>query len=280
MEVSFDNLDLLRFYGLSAVGLVSTRLLLYAPMTLKTRMQTEARSSAWSTVQRLGVRGLYRGAMTVSLGIVPTQWLYLTALEMSKSRVSDRVAPVFAGRYQVVERMLVNGVAGGLASCGGAVVGVPLDVVTQRMQLGEGSLSAVAGSIWRSKGIAGFFQGYTVALATYAPTSIVWWTTFGNTRALMEERLSERPTTLTALAGGVAGVTAAVTTNPLDVLRTRKQTAADNPPLFKLARDLFATEGVRGFFRGATARAAAMGPNSVLMIISYELVKRYAAKTQ
>ncbi len=197
---------------------------------------------------------------------------------MSKARVSERVAPVFAGRMQPLERMLVNGMAGGVASCGGAVVGVPLDVVTQRMQLGEGSLSAVVGSIWRSKGIAGFFQGYTAALATYAPTSIVWWTTFGNTKALFEERLSEWPNTLTAIAGGTAGVTAAVTTNPLDVLKTRKQTAADNPPLMQLARDLFRTEGVRGFFRGAAARAAAMGPNSVLMILSYELVKRYAVK--
>lgn len=72
-EVSFDDLDLPRFYALSAVGLVSTRLLVYAPMTLKTRMQTEERTPAWRTVQRLGIRGLYRGALTVSLGIVPTQ---------------------------------------------------------------------------------------------------------------------------------------------------------------------------------------------------------------
>ena len=248
-DVSFDDLDLPRFFALSAVGLVSTRLLLYAPMTLKTRLQCEERgTSAMETVKRLGLRGLYKGALTLSLGVVPTQWLYLTALEFSKARVGERVAPVFAGRWQVFERMLVNGVSGGVASCAGAVIGVPLDVVNQRQQLGAGSLSAVAGSIWRSKGLAGFFQGYTAALATYAPTSIVWWTTFGNTKALVDERLAERPHTATALAGATAGVTAAVTTNPLDVLKTRRQIAAGNPPISQLARDLYHAEGIRGMY--------------------------------
>jgi hypothetical protein len=34
-------------------------------------------------------------------------------------------------------------------------------VITQRMQLGEGSLPTVMSNIYRARGIPGFFQGYS-----------------------------------------------------------------------------------------------------------------------
>lgn len=47
-----------------------------------------------------------------------------------------------------------------------------------------------------------------------------------------------------------------------------------------LARALYEAEGWRGFFRGAKARAVAMGTNSVLMILSYEYVKIFAQRDE
>ncbi len=246
-EISFAQLDLLKFYSFSAVGLMGTRLLLYAPMTLKTRLQTQERGTGViGTLRRLGLRGLYRGALTVSLGIVPTQSLYLTVLETSKSKVSEVLGGIFAGRWQLAERMAVNASAGALGSCAAGFVGVPLDVVTQRMQLGQGTLTQVAGTIWRTKGPAGFYQGYWASLVTYAPTSACWWMTYSNMRAVLREKSETWPHAMTAVAGGTAGVTAAVVTNPLDVIKTRKQTAVGNPGLKSVAKELFEKEGVRG----------------------------------
>ncbi len=70
-------------------------------------------------------------------------------------------------------------------------------------------------------------------------------------------------------------------TNPLDVLKTRKQTATvGNPSLVSLARQLYVAEGWRGFLRGAPARAVAMSANSFLMILSYEYVKKWSVKKE
>lgn len=231
-----------------------------------------------------GIRGLYRGAGAVSLGSVPTQWIYVTVLETARSRVRQVVA---GSGHEQVERMVAASVAGGIASCGSAALGVPLDVVTQRMQIGgpQDTLVNVVKSVWKNDGgIRGFYRGYWASLLVFAPTSSVWWTTYSNTCVLLgkDDRDSYSSTMWrTMLAGFTAGVTAAVCTNPLDVIKTRLQTQKSGVSArsyLQLARELYAAENWRGFFRGATARCSAMAPTSIMMIFSYETVKRFSKK--
>lgn len=188
-EVSFGSLDMKKFYFFTAVGLVGTRVLLYLPMSIKTRLQVEQEQSVRALIRKHGLRQLYKGVGTVSIGIIPTQWLYLTALEVSKERVRFDLSPVLGTGHgvSVIERMMTNAFAGGVSSCASAFVGVPLDVVTQRMQLGEGSLTKVVSNVYRARGVAGFFQGYTASLIVYAPTSACWWMTYSNTRAILSD---------------------------------------------------------------------------------------------
>ncbi|KAJ3250128.1 hypothetical protein HK104_007502 [Borealophlyctis nickersoniae] len=85
---------------------------------------------------------------------------------------------------------------------------------------------------------------------------------------------------LSAVSGFFAGCAAACITNPLDVIKTRLQTSpADakrseavllKETILKLKRE----EGWKGFTRGVGARMMNMGPTSILMIITYETVKR------
>jgi hypothetical protein len=102
--------------------------------------------------------------------------------------------------------------------------------------------------------------------------------TYSNSRFLLDSVTSANAVGI-GVSGMIAGVTSAVLTNPLDVLKTRKQTAkTSNPGLMELAKQLYNAEGAMGFFRGGGARAVAMGLNSTLMILSYEFVKKYAEK--
>jgi solute carrier family 25 protein 44 len=204
-EVSFASLDMKKFYTFTAVGLVGTRILLYLPMSIKTRLQVEQEQSVRALIRRHGVRQLYKGVGTVAFGIVPTQWLYLTALEVSKEKA--RFDGVLG--FPVVERMMSNAFAGGVSSCASAVVGVPLDVVSQRMQLGEGSFSKVVSNVYRARGLRGFFQGYVASLIVYAPTSACWWMTYSNTRAILSEfsNGASNGAVGIGLSGAIAGCT-------------------------------------------------------------------------
>ena len=285
-DTDWAMIDKSRFYAYSTVGLVGSRLALYPPMLLKTRMQTQTShegmaATARSLLAKEGLRGLYRGALAVSIGVVPTQSVYVTALEVSKSFVKQQMAPLEG--YEPLQRMTAAFVAGGLASCVSASLGVPLDVVTQKMQIGTArdTVGHVVRTIWQQQGLRGFYKGYLASLTVYAPTSSVWWTTYSNTCALLgkDDRDAYVATMWrSSVAGAVAGLTAAIVTNPLDVCKTRIQTMTANRSMLAVAKELYAKEGARGFLRGSSARCAAMAPTSMLMIFSFETVKRMARK--
>ncbi|KAJ3110139.1 hypothetical protein HK098_000658 [Nowakowskiella sp. JEL0407] len=98
---------------------------------------------------------------------------------------------------------------------------------------------------------------------------------------------------MSSCAGALAGVTSAVLTNPMDVVKTRLQTNIRNAERNESGRKvggtrrvgsirmifnefllLYREEGLNGFKRGVGARAANTVPVSMLMVTSYELVRR------
>lgn len=294
-DIGWNDLDKSRFYFFSTFFLLGTRFSLYPIMLVKTRMQAlDQRKGLIATgrhvVQTEGIRGLYRGCAPMTLAIVPTQTTYVSVLEWVRGSMSTSLK----GRlgHEAIETMASNLVAGGVASCASAALGVPIDVVVQRMQLGlEGRSSTSFFSVLKSvvsvEGFAGLYRGYLASLSVYVPTSAIWWSTYANMRTLEEiflgvpqapwQRLGRD-----AINGGIAGITAALITSPLDTTKTRLQTAPldglKKPSFYQVAKALYEKEGVRGFYRGASARVASMTPTSVLMIVSYETVKKLAVK--
>ncbi|KAJ3044736.1 hypothetical protein HDV00_001140 [Rhizophlyctis rosea] len=97
----------------------------------------------------------------------------------------------------------------------------------------------------------------------------------------------ETPATLviTALSGLTAGVVSALMTNPMDVIKTRVQTMRLREGgggarerqwrvAYDAAKHLAGSEGWRGFYRGVGARIASVGPTSIMLILTYDVVKR------
>jgi hypothetical protein len=126
-DISWDELDLRKFYSYSSLSLVISRLLVYPPILLKTRMQTQAvrlgmLDTAKNVVKEEGIVGLFKGAAAVSFGTLPTQAIYLTVLESSRFHVAHYLKGMTG--IDAVERMAASAVSGGVASCFSAVLGV------------------------------------------------------------------------------------------------------------------------------------------------------------
>jgi Mitochondrial carrier protein len=85
------------------------------------------------------------------------------------------------------------------------------------------------------------------------------------------------------LAGGAAGATASVCTNPLDVLKTQMQTEAVWQPgarysaplsLQSHARRLWQSEGPRSLFRGGLAANLKIAPSGAIQFYCYDVYRR------
>ena len=81
------------------------------------------------------------------------------------------------------------------------------------------------------------------------------------------------------LAGGGAGVCAAIFTNPLDVAKTRLQTQGESGiryhGMFHALETLWRTEGMSGYLKGAGPRAAFHSMSAAICWAVYEQTKAF-----
>jgi len=224
-----------------------------------------------------GIRGLYKGFLVSSFGLLAGQ-CYITTLELVKTRTKN---------YNSAVRGFL---AGGLASLVGQTITVPVDVVSQKLMVqgqGENTVklkgaSTIIREIVKSDGPLGLYRGYLISLMTYAPSSAIWWSSYGAYTGLVGSMVVSGTPHLIVLAtaGALAGLTTATLTNPLDIMRTRLQVGGGKSSfVLQMFCSLLREEGPLGLTKGLSARIIAMVPSSVAMVLGYETVKRLSLKT-
>jgi hypothetical protein len=280
---------------------LAVRIPVYPPSLIKTRLQTGAMPpmsllTAGAHIARTeGPLALWRG-FGVSLFGLAVGPVYVSALEASKAglRALNRSAPVVCDDSPVIAMA-----AGAIGSVAGQTVAVPLDVVTQRLQLemrrtarsGGGGQMLGALALARDLGPRGLYRGYAVSLAQYVPSSALTWGTYDSLSRHARARAARwamggryaRAADVAACAGSgaLAGAFTGVVTCPLDVVRTRLQTATAADAAggaAGIARAVWAAHGLAGFWAGVGARVATLSPLMAAILGGYEVLKRACAK--
>ena len=256
--IEWKDLDKQKFYVIGPGLFMFVRSLIYPFNLIKTRLFMQEQRSLYSgtadafhkVVRREGFRGLYKGFLFSSLGLISGQ-LYLTTYEIMRSYLND---------YSSEMKGLI---AGATATLVGQSVTVPIDIVTQIMMMQgqvvsgksrnyvvvknvdyiiphkdtiklRGAVSIVS-EIFRKEGLRGLYRGYHVSLLTYAPHSALWWALYAGfyKRAMEMQLFPSAPIPLVQATCGVcSGLLAATVTNPLDVFRTRYQVCVNTPSSF------------------------------------------------
>ncbi|PFH58867.1 hypothetical protein XA68_13091 [Ophiocordyceps unilateralis] len=177
---------------------------------------------------------------------------------------------------------VIESVAGLCAGTVATLVVHPLDIVKTRMQIHRGkrpTTMAVLRSLTRtSQPLASLYRGLTPNLVGNA----TGWATFFSVKARAELFLAgtrRRPSAAdTFLASAAAGATTTALTNPVWVLKTRmlstdRGTAGAYPSMVAGARAVWATEGLRGFYRGLGVSLLGVSHGAVQFAV-YEPAKR------
>ena len=139
----------------------------------------------------------------------------------------------------------------------------------------------IAKFLYRTEGIRGLYRGYFASLFTYVPSSAIWWASYGvcSSYTHRAEFSSSVPSpVVNAMCGGTAGLVASVTTNPLDVIRTRLQVEGTRSA-WKTVDTMWKEDGHRWLARGVTARIMSAVPSGAVIITSYEYVKWLSRRT-
>ncbi len=318
MPVTSDlwpNVNLPRFAAGVTLLTVLECLLWYPSELVKTRLQVS------STEQRLtlaanydmgkrifqsagggapGVLELYRGALFSVCTTVPQNLLYNSCYNASLAHL-ETSPPSF------LPPSLAPALAGAAAEVACLSVAVPADVVLVRAQAGEEagrSVSMIAAAVLRKDGVAGLYRGTVASLLLQLPNSMVWWSVFEASKLYFvrardrsgsggqEERSyrasssHEDPLSFANFAAGsLAGVAAAIVTNPLDVAKTRIQSGLLGPggggerSVARVLMEAIKKEGIRSLGKGLAGRMVVAVPSSIVHGIFYEGLMKFSQTT-
>jgi len=282
--------------GRLAIALGTTSLLenlLYHPWwVLKTREQAEViniRSSGgvWSSsyqfarkiLQKEGIKALYRGFWAGSIGSLPSAYLYLITYHKAKHELCRYFSPTL--------QFAIPFIAGILAEAASLLFFVPIDVITQRMQLlntaGRNSFM-VAKDLIKTEGPLSLYRGTLLTGLKLGIGSGVWWLAYEQNKSSIATLTGREPSVFSGiLAGFIAGILSTVITNPLDVVKTRiqMQVPLDGKgiPYRKTIdgfKDIWQKEGWKGLNRGLAPKIISQGPLSAFWAVIYELVLKYS----
>ncbi|TSK13475.1 Mitochondrial glutamate carrier 1 [Bagarius yarrelli] len=119
----------------------------------------------------------------------------------------------------------------------------------------------------REKGIAGLYKGLGATLLRDVPFSIIYFPLFANLNNLGKRgKEGPAPFYVSFISGCIAGSTAAVAVNPVDVIKTRLQSLTRGSQedtysgVTDCIRKILRNEGPAAFLKGAYCRALVIAP--------------------
>ena len=160
---------------------------------------------------------------------------------------------------------------------------------------------ALARLIVQQDGFRGLYRGFGASVATFVPSSAIWWSAYGayqkalwhryeqvtgrHAEGELQARSPSEVVTVQTTSALLAGVTSAVLTNPLDVVKTRLQVAirqqgGQQPSFRAIAQQLLAEEGPKGLARGLAPRITSTALWGTCMVTTYEFLKRICLKPE
>lgn len=174
-----------------------------------------------------------------------------------------------------------NAVSGATAGVVARFVIAPLDVVKIRFQLQtDKKYTSVLQSlrlIVKEEGIFGLFKGNLPAEYLYLTYSAIQFLCYYELDKKMKQTdLSTQ--TRAFIAGSTAGAIATFITYPLDLLRTRFAIQADGnqrmyPSMLGAIRQIYAAEGLKGFYRGCKPSVLQIMPYMGVMFTAHSIVR-------
>ena len=253
--------------------------------TVKTRIQCQGAggvtqkfsnpvSALFKMLRQEGLASLYRGIGVVVVAAAPGQCLYFGAYEGMRSLLGTSASATF--------------LAGASAQIGGSLAWVPMDVIKERLQIeGQtktneryGSSLTATRRILVTEGLSGLYRAYWIHQATWAPFNAIYFSIYERVKTELQSGYDwNNAVGINITSSCIAGVTASVTTSPLDLIKTRLQVQRSNMDVFDYKGPVDAffkivkKEGAVALFDGVGARCFWLVPRLTVAISSFEWIK-------
>ncbi|KAI8368413.1 putative mitochondrial inner membrane transporter ymc3 [Choanephora cucurbitarum] len=272
-----------------AAGMASgiTKLVVGHPFdTVKIRMQTTSRSDGrfkgpldcfLKTIRNEGIRGIYKGATPPLVG-----WMFMDSLMLGTLHNARMLQQSWNGdRPLSLFQHGLAGLAGGLTV---SFVATPVEQIKARLQVQYDAKTKVYSGpidcirqLVRNNGVFGLWQGLLPTMLFRSWFFLFWSSYEVFSRELRKRKLSDG--TVSFVAGGLSATIFWIGAFPTDVVKNRYMTQPDvHPKKFPtptaIARYVYQTEGMVGFYRGFLPSFLRAFPTNASAVFMFEFVMR------
>lgn len=313
--IGWEHLDVFKFDAMIAMSTLSIRGALYPITVVRSRLQLQKQNTVYRSMRHAffdmfrkeGFTGFYRGFF-MALPQTGASFLYSNVYEKARDYIQSHT--------NIKSAAFLSSLAGVVASTTSQMLFVPTDIVSQHMMiynnpsvfLGKHDGQAVMNflkndksrltlglkvirAVYRADGIPGFYRGLFSAIFLYAPSALVFWSSYyyfldcfkyirkevihplRNENAYIESEHYRNIFVDQGIAGMLSGAVAAICTNPLDVLRVRIQ--VQRRSFWETIRRLVHVEGKRVFTKGLQLRIISTSLHAFFVMLCYETVKKH-----
>ncbi|XP_029577057.1 mitochondrial glutamate carrier 1 [Salmo trutta] len=247
------------------------------------RLYTSMSDCLIKTIKSEGYFGMYRGAAVNLTLVTPEKAIKLAANDFFRQHLSKD------GQKLTLLREMLAGCGAGTCQ---VIITTPMEMLkiqlqdagrieAQRKLMSQAAVGDPGGPVelrshtamqltrelLRSQGIAGLYKGLGATLLRDVPFSIIYFPLFANLNSLGGRGADgPAPFYVSFASGCIAGSTAAVAVNPVDVIKTRIQTMTRGSQedtysgVTDCIRKILRQEGPSAFLKGAYCRALVIAP--------------------
>ncbi|XP_018924154.2 mitochondrial glutamate carrier 1-like [Cyprinus carpio] len=245
------------------------------------RLYTSMSDCLMKTIRSEGYFGMYRGAAVNLTLVTPEKAIKLAANDFFRFHLSKD------GQKLTLAREMLAGCGAGTCQ---VIVTTPMEMLKIQLQdagriaaqrklmpqavtpggpveLKSPTAMQLTRQLLKEKGIAGLYKGLGATLLRDVPFSVIYFPLFANLNNLGKRGADgPAPFYVSFISGCIAGSTAAVAVNPVDVIKTRLQslTRGSKHKTYRSTtyskRKILRHEGPTAFLKGAYCRALVIAP--------------------
>uniref|UniRef100_A0A9J8ACY8 Mitochondrial glutamate carrier 1 n=1 Tax=Cyprinus carpio carpio TaxID=630221 RepID=A0A9J8ACY8_CYPCA len=237
------------------------------------RLYTSMSDCLMKTIRSEGYFGMYRGAAVNLTLVTPEKAIKLAANDFFRFHLSKDGFPltVFSVVLQVIVTTPMEMLKIQLQDAGRIAAQRKLmpQAVTPGgpVELKSPTAMQLTRQLLKEKGIAGLYKGLGATLLRDVPFSVIYFPLFANLNNLGKRGADgPAPFYVSFISGCIAGSTAAVAVNPVDVIKTRLQSLTRGSQedtysgVIDCIRKILRHEGPTAFLKGAYCRALVIAP--------------------
>eukprot|EP00924_Labyrinthula_sp_SR-Ha-C_P013036 maker-scaffold_12-snap-gene-7.55-mRNA-1 protein AED:0.29 eAED:0.29 QI:31/1/1/1/0/0/3/79/311 len=241
------------------------------------------------TISIGGVSSLYKGLTSPVFGAALELSTLFVTYGISKSVLNVEQNPTLSNPNPAW-KYLVSGGFGGFCV---AFVLTPVELIKCNLQnTTSGAAVKFKGPIHyiventKANGILSFWKGNVSCIMREVPGNVAWYGVYEllKTRVVQKygkyEQLDDVPLRYTMICGSFAGMSYWALPYPVDTIKSRIQTATQADVTFgSIAREIYAKEGIRGFYHGCGVTCARAAFSHALLFYTYEVSYRFLSKS-